>query len=412
MTAEVVIVGAGIGGSALATVLARAGIGVLLLEKTKQHKDVVRGEWMAPWGVLEAQELGLLDLYEAAGANRPLVHQSFNDFTDGPVGELDLTEAMPALPVCLGHPRACDLLNEAAVSAGAELVRGITGLSVEPGTPPKVSYQLNGERFDLQPRLVVGADGRNGVVARQIGCRVTQDEEHHLFSGMLVEGADEWPDHLQVIATEGDVNVLAFPQGEGKVRIYLGWPKEERSLLVGPEGPQRFLERWQLDCVPQSDTIVKANPASPCIAYPNFDAWVDNPVREGVVLIGDAAGRNDPIIGQGLSITHRDVRMVRDALLGNQVWSDKIFTDYVDEREFRMSKLRITARLTTLRESVFGQQGLELRQNIHERLSADPDLGAPYTAAFIGPENLPDEVFSDAFLAQIVGEPIWSPALP
>jgi len=42
---EVVIVGAGIGGSALATVLARAGITVTILEKSLMHVDHVRGEW-------------------------------------------------------------------------------------------------------------------------------------------------------------------------------------------------------------------------------------------------------------------------------------------------------------------------------------------------------------------------------
>lgn len=52
---DVVIAGAGIGGSALATVLARAGRSVLVLEKKTAYRDRVRGEWMAPWGVAEAR---------------------------------------------------------------------------------------------------------------------------------------------------------------------------------------------------------------------------------------------------------------------------------------------------------------------------------------------------------------------
>ncbi|HZC45019.1 MAG TPA: FAD-dependent monooxygenase, partial [Candidatus Acidoferrum sp.] len=65
--AEVVIVGGGIGGSALATVLARAGISTLILEKSTVHLDHVRGEWLAPWGVNETQRLGLYDTLIAAG---------------------------------------------------------------------------------------------------------------------------------------------------------------------------------------------------------------------------------------------------------------------------------------------------------------------------------------------------------
>jgi NADPH-dependent 2,4-dienoyl-CoA reductase/sulfur reductase-like enzyme len=48
---DVVIVGAGIAGGALATALARSGVSVLLLEKTRLHHDRVRGESMVPWGV-------------------------------------------------------------------------------------------------------------------------------------------------------------------------------------------------------------------------------------------------------------------------------------------------------------------------------------------------------------------------
>lgn len=66
---DVVIVGAGIAGSALATVLARAGRDVLLLEKSEIFTDHVRGEAMVQWGAKEAQTLGLHDALIAAGAH-------------------------------------------------------------------------------------------------------------------------------------------------------------------------------------------------------------------------------------------------------------------------------------------------------------------------------------------------------
>ena len=53
-THDVIIVGGGIAGSGLATMLARGGKSVLLLEKSTEFADVVRGEWMAPWCVFEA----------------------------------------------------------------------------------------------------------------------------------------------------------------------------------------------------------------------------------------------------------------------------------------------------------------------------------------------------------------------
>ena len=59
-THDVVVVGAGIGGAALATVLARNGLDVLLLERQTAYRDKVRGEWMAPWGVAELQDPSLV----------------------------------------------------------------------------------------------------------------------------------------------------------------------------------------------------------------------------------------------------------------------------------------------------------------------------------------------------------------
>ena len=55
MTHDVVTVGGGLAGSALAITLARQGVRVLVLEKETQFRDRVRGEGLLPWGVNEAR---------------------------------------------------------------------------------------------------------------------------------------------------------------------------------------------------------------------------------------------------------------------------------------------------------------------------------------------------------------------
>jgi 2-polyprenyl-6-methoxyphenol hydroxylase-like FAD-dependent oxidoreductase len=65
---DVVIVGAGIAGGALGTVLARASLEVVLLERENSYPNRVRGEYAAPWGVTELAKLELLQpLHEANG---------------------------------------------------------------------------------------------------------------------------------------------------------------------------------------------------------------------------------------------------------------------------------------------------------------------------------------------------------
>lgn len=76
--AEVVIVGAGVAGASMAIVLARLGVSVLMLEKSAVHVDRIRGNSITPWGIEEAQNLGVLDIltkcrrafYVAPGAVR------------------------------------------------------------------------------------------------------------------------------------------------------------------------------------------------------------------------------------------------------------------------------------------------------------------------------------------------------
>ncbi len=85
-----------------------------------------------------------------------------------------------------------------------------------------------------------------------------------------------------------------------------------------------------------------------------------------------------------------------------------MFDDYVSERAERMSRLRIIARISSIRDAGFGQEGLRLRHEIHERMAQNPDFALLATGAFLGPEALPAELYSETFTEQIIGQPIWS----
>lgn len=56
--ADVVVVGGGIAGAALAAALAGDGTSVVVLEASEEYRDRVRGESMMPWGVSEARRAG------------------------------------------------------------------------------------------------------------------------------------------------------------------------------------------------------------------------------------------------------------------------------------------------------------------------------------------------------------------
>ena len=84
------------------------------------------------------------------------------------------------------------------------------------------------------------------------------------------------------------------------------------------------------------------HPPGPLATYPGDDSWTERPFTDGVVLVGDSAGYNNPIIGQGLSIAMRDARTVRDVLRDGD-FSPAAFVAYADERMERMRRLRFAA---------------------------------------------------------------------
>jgi 2-polyprenyl-6-methoxyphenol hydroxylase-like FAD-dependent oxidoreductase len=405
---EVIIVGGGIGGSALATVLARAGRSVLLLEQSEAYADRVRGEWIAPWGVTEVRRLGLYDLLRSAGGHHVARHVTYDETRAPEEAEaraLPLGIFAPDVPgpLCLGHPKHCQTLFDAAKAAGADARRGVRVTDLRFGAAPGVTL-VEGEReVSASARLVVGADGRTSMVREAAGVALNQDKPHHWFAGLLVEGAEGWDPGLQAIGTEGDFAYLAFPQGGGRVRVYGGYALDQAQRFRGPDGPRRFLDAFAMACSPQNRHLVAGRQAGPLFSYFNNDSWTDQPFAEGVVLVGDAAGWNDPIVGLGLSITYRDVRIVSDLLLASDDWSPAALRPYAEERAERMRRLRFAASIQAALDMEFGPQARERRRRYHDRSAADPSLGLHGVAVMAGPEAVPAEFFTEESRARVLG---------
>ena len=408
MTYDLVIVGGGIGGSALATVMARAGRSVLLLEKSAKYEDRVRGEWIAPWGVTETKRLGLYDLLMSAGGHHIAEHVTYDESLAPEACEaaplpLGIFAADVPGPLCLGHPHHCQTLFDAARAAGAECLRPVIVEKITLGADPSVTYTHNGAQVTARARLVVGAEGRQSDVRAAAGIPLHQDKPHHWFAGLLVENVPGVDPKRQTIGTEGNFGFLTFPQGNGRVRVYGGYALEDKGRFHGEDGARRFLEAFRMACAPQNAALAEGTPAGPLFSYFNNDSWTDEPFAPGCVLIGDAAGWNDPINGLGLSITYRDVRMVSDILKETPAGAAPNFAPYAEERAERMRRLRFAGQIQAALDMEFGDAARERRRSYHERKAADPMLGLHGVAIMAGPENAPPEIFTEAHRARVLG---------
>jgi 2-polyprenyl-6-methoxyphenol hydroxylase-like FAD-dependent oxidoreductase len=398
-TADVVVVGGGIGGSALATVLASAGLDVRILERQTVYRDKVRGETLQPWGVAELCRLGLEDALLSAGGGycRRLV--PYDETTESGAAEASafaLDELLPGVAGSLnaGHPDACEALARRAIASGARMYHGIGEVRVKPGPMPVVTFELDDLEHEIACRLVVGADGRCSSIRRQIGCELNATEPRTVAGGLLVEDLEGWPEDVEAFGTEGSLMYTVFPRPGGRARLYLLWSVSEKGRFCGGNRVNEFLESFRLKCLPQGEEVAAARPAGPCASYPMNDTWIDWPLAEGVVLVGDAAGWSDPIIGQGLAIALRDARIVSEIMLASPDWSPSAFAPYVEERAERMRRLRVCARIYTDLYCTFTPDGTARRKCWQVFAPHDEILMAPLVASLAGPERPPAEAFT------------------
>ena len=368
---DLVTVGGGVGGAALAKAMAERGHRVLVIERETQFKDRVRGEFVFPWGVAEAKELGVYEALSQAGCHHP---RYWTDYAGpDPMPPRDFGEDTPLKlhGLCIYHPRMQDALLLAAQTAGAEVWRGACVRQVEPGREPNVLVDRGTEPAAISARLVVGADGRSSMVRRWGGFESRNDPSGNIFAGVLVENvAASAESSICMLNPFLSRMVLYFPQTQNSGRAYLASRSEGGVRLRGNGDFELFLR----ECTGSglaAGLLDGARQAGPLATFEGGDSWVDHAYKDGIALIGDAAATSDPTWGQGLSLTLRDARVLRDGLLTEHDW-DAAGHAYAAAHGRYYNKVRTAVSWFT---QVFLQPGPEadaLRARVLPQLESDP----------------------------------------
>jgi 2-polyprenyl-6-methoxyphenol hydroxylase-like FAD-dependent oxidoreductase len=398
-TFDVIVVGGGLAGSAAASVLARAGLEVLVLERETIFRDRVRGEWLAPWGILELDALGLRDVADTVPyVNLITRHVGYDEMISPEEAEQAVVDIAAMIPgggcLAVGHPQLQEALLTNAGREGATVRRGIGTVRVFPGDTPSVSYELSGVACNATCRLVVAADGRESAIRKGLGIELNSTPAQVIMAGMLVDDTRGWPSEQQAIGVEGDFNFLIFPQADGRVRVYGAWDATDVHRFSGSGRERKFLESFRLSALPVPGAIANGTPAGPLAGYPMTDTWTDRVAVGGVVLVGDAAGWSDPIIGQGMSVCFRDVHMITDLMTAEPGWTADAFEPYRLERQERMRRLRFASNGSYLLNAL-GPEAVPRRRRLREMFIENP-VASPVAIALLGAWVLPEESYSDA----------------
>ncbi|MGP8253656.1 MAG: FAD-dependent oxidoreductase [Terracidiphilus sp.] len=317
---DLAIAGGGLGGSALAINMAQRGAKVLVIERERQFKDRVRGEMMFPWGHAEVRALGVADHFAEAGGH-------FINWVDSYLVNKCLVhrEVVPTTPQqlpCMAcyHPAMQESLLNGSVAAGATVRRGAAVREVQPGAPPAMVVEEDGHVETISARLVVGAEGRSSVVRSSARFPVQRDREDMMIAGVLLENVLAAEDTCQAIYHFGlGQLVVVAPQGGGRVRMYLCYHDATQPRFQGSGDLARFVEGCKKTGA-NAAFFEGAGQIGPLATFSCAHSWVDHPYRDGVALLGDSATSSDPTHGQGLSLTLRDARVLRDHLLRSDDW--------------------------------------------------------------------------------------------
>lgn len=379
---DVAIIGGGIAGSSLAIALRRQGLTVALIEREPSFRDRVRGEAIHPWGVREVDALGLRLLLGKAGAvELPYWTTYRNRVAAEPhAWASDVPDSPPEISV--SHPQLQNVLIEAAANEGAHVLRPATATA----TPAEDGWDLEiaaGETsLRTHARLLVGADGKNSATRRLIGSTARRDAAHHQFGGLLVTGVDLPRDSAHQGFYDGGF-AMVFPQANDRARIYLAGPISLQRELLGPGAMQEFIRRVAA-CYPDG-AFARTEPAGPMAFFPNADIPVDTVSGDHAVLIGDAAGANDPTQGHGLSLVFRDVRVLRDLIAEDIETAPQRFAD---ARHAYYQVLRSHAAWVAPLLTDTGEVADALRDQVRMARGADPDAGGYGNLFALGPDGL------------------------
>ncbi|MFD9959246.1 geranylgeranyl reductase family protein [Amycolatopsis sp. NPDC058986] len=325
--AEVIVVGAGPAGSTAATYLARAGVDVLLLEKTEFPREKVCGDGLTPRGVKQLIDLGI-DTSEDAG----WVHsRGLRILTGDLTLELDWPDLTSYPPYGVSRTRQDfdDLLAKTAVKAGARLYERttVTGAITSPGgRVVGVEAKVGPERTPVSYRapLVLACDGVSARLAlsvgiqknekRPMGVAVRQYYKSPRHDDPFIEGHLElWdrsdPRNPKLLPGYG----WAFPLGDGTVNVGLGMLSTSASFR---NTDYRALLRQWLDGTPEEwgyreeNAIGKVGGAGLPMGFNRTPHY-----RDGLLLLGDAGGMVSPFNGEGISAAMESAQIASEVVV-------------------------------------------------------------------------------------------------
>ena len=298
--ADVIVVGAGPGGSATAYYAARSGLEVLLLDRQEFPRDKPCGDGLMPHAAGEISLMGLGDWLDEPH------HGKFSGFSM----YTRIAYLRQRVPPTLHGPHGYVVtreetdarLVERAREAGADLRTGVRAtdlLRSSAGNVTGVEAVSGGETLLYEAPLVVAADGVGRFAGEGMKAHQNSVARRQYFKN--VSGPNKQDLHVFItkdINEHGAGYGWVFYLGDGRANVGAGVSTKtlQRTGRNLKDFFDRFLEEPEL-----AGWLEEAEPEGPAKSWSlKMGMWGAKRYAQGLMTVGDAASMIHPISGEGV----------------------------------------------------------------------------------------------------------------
>ena len=389
---DAIVVGARCAGSPTATLLARKGYRVLVVDKAAFPSDTMSTHIIWPRGIAVLARMGLLD--DVIRTNCPPVRHLGIWFSD----DLELRGAFKYgdegdTGYCPRRYLLDKILVDAAAAAGAEVRERFTveRLIWEGETVAGIrGHSRGGEPVEERARLVIGADGTHSFVAKAVGApeyNANPPQINFYFSYFSGFDCGQIEQHAM-----GETAIVCLPTNDGLTLISGLWPssrfEEIRADIDGNFG------KLVAGSSSVSDRMRSARQEEKWQGTAGVANYFRKPFGPGWALVGDAAYEKDPISAQGISdamVEAEYLTQAIDAGLSGRQPLDEAMAEYELARNTRNAEIYqfTLANAKIVQPPAMMQLFRAMRANPEATdLLASVVAGSVPVSRFMNPENI------------------------
>jgi flavin-dependent dehydrogenase len=325
-----VVVGARCAGAATAMLLARRGLRVLALERSRYGSDTLSTHALMRSGVLQLERWGVLEGLKAAATpavRRTCFHYG-EETVDLAIKPRDGVDALYA-------PRRTvldALLQDAAQASGAEIRFGVRVVDLMRSNDGRVCgvvlREEDGTPAEIEAGVVIGADGVRSTVARLVEAELVNAGVHATgnvygyLKGLDIDGY-HWYYRPKVSAG-------AIPTNDRETCVFVSMPQRRFRDEIRPDVEAGFRRVLTESAPDLAARVAEAEQHGRLMAFAGVQGFLRRCWGPGWALVGDAGYFKDPLTAHGISDALRDAELLVRAVARG---TEGAFADYQRTRD-------------------------------------------------------------------------------